>query len=70
MMRALNSAVARPSYLPERTAKPGATKGSDSGASVGGPSGLTTSTMGMPYALAKPKSRSSCAGTAMMAPVP
>src|SRR5256714_11002395 len=58
-----------PLYGPLRTIVPGPEYAA-SIARCSSPSGLTTSLIGSPYCFANAKSRSSCAGTAMIAPVP
>jgi len=65
----LASAVGRPSSGPEFTATPSSVKATPAGAGPP-PAGATTGTIGRPNACAKAKSRSSCAGTAMIEPVP
>ena len=64
-MRRFASGVARPSSRPELTATPSPLKA----ASVTSPP-FTTSRIGRPNFFANAQSRSSCPGTAMIAPVP
>src|SRR5438309_295584 len=68
-MARLASGVVSPFSGPDAMATPSAVYGS-LGSRVVPSSGATTRTMGSPNLRAKAKSRSSCAGTAMIAPVP
>ena len=65
----LASAVGSPSMGPELTATPSPANASPA-STAPPPAGATTCTIGRPNFFAKAKSRSSWAGTAMMAPVP
>ena len=69
MTARLASAVGSPSRGPELTARPSPLKASPV-STARPPAGATTWTMGSPNFLANAKSRSSWAGTAMIAPVP
>ncbi|TXT42527.1 MAG: hypothetical protein FD137_2109 [Spirochaetes bacterium] len=68
----MNSEVGRPENSPEFTANPSAVVQAAGSLSKGpsSPGEATTWIMGRPKVLAKSQSRSSWAGTAMMAPVP
>ena len=72
IIRCCASSVRSPLYSPESMLIPYSDIGS--GGSGGSPvppgSDATTRRIGRPYLVANSKSRSSCAGTAMMAPVP
>ncbi len=59
-----------PVKRPEFTRRPVPEYASVSGVSPSSPSPATTRRMGRPNLVANSKSRSSCPGTAMMAPVP
>ena len=69
-MRFLNSSVPRPSNSPELTATPSSASAWVMGCADSRPSRDTTWMMGRSNFFANSKSRSSWAGTAMMAPVP
>ena len=69
MIAALPSSEGRPSKLPELTIVPGSTNASASG-SPSQSGGAITVWTGSPNFPANSKSRWSCAGTAITAPVP
>jgi hypothetical protein len=71
-MAGFASTTGMPSKGPLLTIRPPSlsVNGSDSGVVALAPSPATTRTIGSPNAVANSKSRSSCPGTAMIAPVP
>ena len=69
-MAAFAWATGKPLKAPEFTSTPSPTTASSNGVSALSPGAAMTRRMGKPKRVANSKSRRSCPGTAMIAPVP